>query len=208
MQGSSDALLMAWNLMDSLNKKGDNIFDEIIMFEGIPVNRLLFIDDVVEVSRSVRLSDINNITHEVFQKENRIKYKSSKCKVVATGKLEEGYVQVMNNESIEMKESHKYLGTMVSKKGRKEDFENRVNQTSGVVNEVVEICKRSELSVVRLQYIRILINACVDMKLKYGCEFWDKLNKKQVDTIDKIKVNMMKRILELPYSTPSFSCTT
>ena len=41
------------------------------------------------------------------------------------------------------------------------------------------------------------------MKIKYGCEFWDTLNRRQINIIDKIKMNVMKRVLELPYSTSS-----
>ena len=109
----------------------------------------------------------------------------------------------MNNEKMEVKESHKYLGTMISKKGRKEEMEKRVTESKGVANEIVEICKRTELSVICMKYVQMLTNACFDMKIKYGCEFWDTLNKKQTEDINKIKINMMKRILEVPYSTPS-----
>ena len=191
VQGSSDAVIMAWNLMDELNKKEEDIFDEIVIVEGIPINRLLFVDDVVEVSRKVQLADENNIKHEVFQKENRIKYKTKKCKVIINMKSNKDIQMVMNNEKMEVKDSHKYLGTIISRKGRKEEMEKRVTESKGVANEIVEICKSTELSVIRMKYVQMLTNACFDMKIKYGCEFWDTLNKKQTEDINKIKINMM-----------------
>ena len=47
-----------------------------------------------------------------------------------------------------------------------------------------------------------LVNACLDSKLKYGCQFWDSLRKKQVVEINKVKVNLLKNIMEIPTSTP------
>merc|ERR1712243_296329 len=113
---------MAWNLMDSMNKKEPDIFDEIICIEGIPINRLLFVDDVVEISRTSESSDKNNVFHEVFQCENRIRYKANKCKILAMGKKENKWV-VMNDEIMEEKPSHEYLGTIISKVGRKQEME-------------------------------------------------------------------------------------
>ena len=202
VQGSSDAVIMAWNLMDWMNKKEEDIFDEIIVIEGVPMNRLLFVDDVVEVSKSMESTDVNNITHGVFQNENRIKYKTSKCKIMMNREEDNEFKITMNNEEMERKVSHTYLGTIISEKGRKEELERRLKMSNGVVNEIVEICKRTELSP-RMRYIKILTNACVDMKLKYGCEFWDCLNKKQVEEVNKIKINMMDIRSAIFYSVTS-----
>ena len=53
-----------------------------------------------------------------------------------------------------------------------------------------------------MKYFRMLSNACIDAKLKYGCEFWN-LKKNQYDQLDQVKIKMIKRILLVPYSTPS-----
>jgi hypothetical protein len=49
----------------------------------------------------------------------------------------------------------------------------------------------------------MLAKSCLDAKLKYGCAVWNKLNKTQVKELNLIKINTFKRIMQLPYSTPS-----
>ena len=46
--------------------------------------------------------------------------------------------------------------------------------------------------------------ACLDSNIKYGCALWD-MNKCVTirEDLDKIKPNLVKRVLELPFSTPS-----
>ena len=51
VQGSSDAMLMAWNLVDALNKKDCDSFDPICCVEGVELRRLGFVDDLLELAR-------------------------------------------------------------------------------------------------------------------------------------------------------------
>ena len=63
--------------------------------------------------------------------------------------------------------------------------------------------KTTELSRVRLKYVTLLSNACLDAKVKYGCAVWNELKSGQVKELNDLKIKVMKRVLELPYSTPS-----
>ena len=63
--------------------------------------------------------------------------------------------------------------------------------------------KSEGLSKVRLKYIKMLMNACLDSRVKYGCGVWNKLNGTQEKELNELKTNLVKRVLEVPYSTPS-----
>ena len=77
-------------------------------------------------------------------------------------------------------------------------------KSNSVSNEIVQICKETELSNVRLRYVKLLINSCLDSKIKYGCALWNVLkNKKNMDDLNKMKPSLIKRVLQLPSSTPS-----
>ena len=71
------------------------------------------------------------------------------------------------------------------------------------INEIVQVCKSSDLSSIRLKYVNLLIESCLGMKVKHGCEVWDTLSEEQEKKIDNLKVKVIKRVMELPYSTPS-----
>ena len=78
-----------------------------------------------------------------------------------------------------------------------------MKKTLSVCNEIVQILKTTELSRIRLRHVKILSNACMDAKVKYGCAVWNKLSNGQVKELNSLKVNMLKRVMELPFSTPS-----
>ena len=47
------------------------------------------------------------------------------------------------------------------------------------------------------------MNQVRNAKLLYGCGVWNSLNSNQVKELNELKPNLLKRILEVPYSTPS-----
>ena len=49
----------------------------------------------------------------------------------------------------------------------------------------------------------MLSNACVDSKVKYGCAVWNVLNEIQKKGINDLKINLLKRVMEMSFSTPS-----
>ena len=202
-QGLSDAVLMAWNLMDEINKTEIDVFDTVTTVEGIPMERLLFVDDIIEFSKTYEQTDVNNIYDEVFQNKNRLVFKTSKCKMMVINGGEAKRDIILNHSKIEEKDSHRYLGTIVSTKGRDADVDKTITEVNGVVNEIVMLCKSAELAGIRLHYVKMLSNACLDGKIKYGCQIWDKLKKTQRMKLNRIKINMMKRVMEMPTSTPS-----
>ena len=84
VQGSSDAMLMAWNVVDSYNKSSPDslTFDPVCCTEGVEIPRLGFVDDLLELSRSVFETQVSCVSDEVFENQHRIDWKPIKCKVM------------------------------------------------------------------------------------------------------------------------------
>ena len=83
-------------------------------------------------------------------------------------------------------------------------MQGRINKTKSVANEIAQICKETELLKICLRYVKLLLNLCLDSTEKYGCALWDlSRSKKSVDDLNKMKPNVLKRVLQLPSSTPS-----
>ena len=47
------------------------------------------------------------------------------------------------------------------------------------------------------------IETCFNSKFKHGCEVWDSLNKTNKDIVNKLIPDTLKRVLEVPKSTPT-----
>lgn len=204
VQGSTDAVLMAWNTMDMRNKREKNRYATGFVIEGIDLSGITFIDDIVEFVRTEAEILERIVDDEVFQRSNRLKFKPAKCKILVINAPESTFREFrLNNEIVEVVLKWKYLGTIVDNYGRTSDFEDRMKGSQGVANEIVQICKSEDLSAMRLKYVNLLIEACLHGKVKYGCEFWAILCEKDEYALDNIQVKVLKRVLELPYSTPS-----
>ena len=120
---------------------------------------------------------------EVFEKETRLNYKPPKCKLIVMNNKKEDIEDDIKGVLLQIVQNHEYLGTFVSEDGsRNVEISSRISATKSVCNEVVQILKTTELSKVRLRYVNLLSNACVDSKVKYGCAVWNELNDKQKKT--------------------------
>ena len=202
-QGSCDAVVMAWPLMDADNKRPKDLFCNNCCIEGIPLNQLTFVDDLAEFTKCSYDTNERNVSNEIFEKKNRLKYKVPKCKVMK--RIEDGIDICLNDEVLEVVENHRYLGTIISRNGeRMVEMNDRINQSNSVANEIVLICKETELSRIRLRYVKLLVGSCLDSKVKFGCSLWNILKSmKAIDDVNRIKPKLIKRVMQLPLSTPS-----
>ena len=52
--------------------------------------------------------------------------------------------------------------------------------------------------------VSLLVTSCLDSKVKYGCALWNILKSfKAGEDLNKIKPSLIKRVLQVPSSTPS-----
>ena len=201
-QGSCDAVLMAWPLMDADSKVPSDPFVENCFIEGVLINRLSFVDDLSDFSKNCKESDMRNVGAEVFEKKNRLHYKIPKCKVMITNANKDTNKDIsLNGKLLEVVDEHEYLGTMISENGeRTVEMNRRIKQSNSVVNEIVMICRETELACIRLRYVKVLMSACLDSKVKYGCALWNIITS---NDLNKIKPWLLKPVMQRSLSTPS-----
>ena len=204
VQGSCDAVLMAWPIMDAESKKVNDPFTTDCCIDGIPINKLSFVDDMIEFNKSEKSVNERSISNEIFEKKSRLNYKVSKCKIIAMNVKKLG-VLYLDGEEMEVVTQHVYLGSIITKDGQRvKDMQARIKKGNSVANEIVQICKETVLSKIRLRYVNLLVCSCLDSTVKYGCALWDVVgNKKASIDLNKMKPSLLKRVLQLPNSTPS-----
>ena len=111
---------------------------------------------------------MSNVGAEVFEKKNRLHYKILKCK--AMNNTKDSVDMYLNDELMKLVDEHEYLGTLISKNGeRVAEMNRRIKQSNSVVNEIAQICRETELFCICLWYVKLLMSACLDSKIKYGC---------------------------------------
>ena len=204
VQGSCDAVLVAWPLMDADSKKSCDCFSSDFCIEGIAINRLSFVDDLFEVTGSVAVTNENCVSSEVFEKKTRLNFKLRKCKVISMNPKNDEPI-LLKGEVLEKVEEHIYLGTIISANGERfSEMDSRISKSKSVSNEIEQICRSPELSLICLWYVKLLICSCFDSKLKFGCALWNVTKFKSTsEKLNKIKPNLLKHVLKIPASTPS-----
>ena len=180
--------------------KEDDILDPVISVENVMVPRLLFVDDLLEMTRSFLDANVGTVVNEIFEKKNRLGFKPSKCKIICANCTEDEVK--LNDVVLEMVVEHIYLGTLIARKGRLSDLLKRIADCQGVLNEIAEICKTGGIGRIRLQFMSLLIDMCFKSKFKHGCEVWDEFSGKNSSTINTLIPNTIKRIMQMPRSTP------
>ena len=99
---------------------------------------------------------------------------------------------------------HEHLGSLISSDGtRNHEICKRIKESQSVSNEIVQVLKGVGLVKVRLRYCKMVVNACIDSKVQYGCGVWNRMNSTQVKELNEQKLKLLKGILEVPYSTPT-----
>ena len=195
VQGSSDSVLMAWNHMDTFNKKENDVWSKRCIIHGVDLDALTFVDDIFEVMKTQYDLLLSSARSEVFQNETRLNFKPPKCKIMVMYQKEDIADDIGGTKLLLVAE-HEYLGTVISDDGsRNKEINRRISDAKTVSNEVVQILKTTELSKVRLRYVNMLSKACLESKVKYGCAVWNKLNSCQTKNINELKVRLVKRVL-------------
>ena len=97
-----------------------------------------------------------------------LNFRISKSKIVAMN-MKKDLDLCLDNELMVVVQGHVYLGTIISKNGESfKDIQDRMKRTNSVENEAIQVCKETELADVRLRSVKLLIDACLDNKIKYG----------------------------------------
>ena len=99
--------------MDADSKRERDCFLNEFYVCGIPINRLSFVDDLIEFDPSVDDANITSVSSEVLEKKTRLKFKVSKCKVMPMN-CKTGTGVFLNKHRIEEVKDHVYLGTNIS----------------------------------------------------------------------------------------------
>ena len=160
---------------------------------------LLFQDDVIKFDTTKENMQKSNIILQEHQIENGMKFHETKTVVMANNK-QNPKINLNNKKVPEVKE-YKYLGDIVTIEG---DYTELINERgrsiSGTVAELVSIS--GEIKQYNIKASIQYLNGIIIPKLLVNAEAWN-LKKKDLDNLERIQSQSIKRLLHLPYSTPT-----
>ena len=197
-QGSVMASSLAALHTDSSNKFMKN--DLGISYGNLHIRSLLFQDDIARIECKAQNLNIANRVYEVFQNINGMQFHETKTVYISNKKKEK---ITINNTELIQKKAAKYLGDIITDDNKyDENIEDRKSSINGIVAEIRYIMNEAQEDI-EIQAAKQYHEGIVVAKLLYNCETWTNLTKKNIEDLEKIQNNSIKRLLRIPFSTPS-----
>ena len=203
-QGSRLTGRMFAKMMDTLaeemlpTKEGYKFNDELT----IPV--LLWVDDVVSCvdGQENQRKMLDTIAH--FAVKHKLRWGASKCNVMKIGKHNENSAQwTLGELSIEEADSYKYLGDVITRDGKNtknlKQRKNKISAATTTINAIAETDVMREIETTVLLKLHETITIPI---LLNNAESWN-LSKGERDMLEKIEIQAIKHLFDLPAHTPT-----
>ena len=122
--------------------------------------------------------------------------------VIITGKEPEEVTEERVKEEIfQVTDIYKYIGKVINKLGNLKDHTLELNRKCEVINrEISAIGVKHQVGKEEIRVKLILYETCLMPALLYGLEAWGKIDKDELNEIEKIQGKALKRIFNLPIS--------
>ena len=171
-----------------------------IWYGNLNIHNLLFQDDIACIESSPENLNKTNKALEVFQNINGMLFHEGKTVYISN--TEKNSI-TMNDKQLSQKKCVRYLGEIITDDNKHDaNIEDRKSSANGIVAEIRAIMNEAhedlEIKAAKQYHEGIILS-----KLLYNCESWINLTKKNIEELEKIQNNVIKRLLRIPFSTPS-----
>ena len=164
---------------------------------------MVFVGDIADPDRDKAYAIASNSVLEAIQHEKRIFFSVEKCELLKiNGNNNDGFN--VNGIGIEVVESARYLSSLFNIKGDNSDTCRERHLTAKGTS--VEFCspsRRSPFGATQIGSMLILYKTVFLPKLINNCEAWSNLKPADYKIWRSAQLNFMRKILEVPRSTPT-----
>ena len=203
-QGSRLTGRLFAKLMDVLSEELISTNEGFKITNEFLVAVLLWVDDVVScVEGPENQEKMLKRIHE-FAVKHKLKWGSSKCKIMKVGRHKKGEDKwSLGDQVIQESSVYKYLGDEISNDGKNKKNinarKNKLTATTVTINTIAtnEILNKIETSILLELHEQISIPGFLT-----NSESWN-LNKGEKDELEKIEVEALKDLFDLPIHTPT-----
>ena len=201
-QGSVLASILAAlhtdNIKDYFQNSGLGLY-----YNNVHIPNLLFQDDIVRIETDPDKMNTANRRHKSYQEVNRMKFHEDKTVVVNVNNKSNKQISViLDAKPVKQVNQHKYLGDIITEDGTHEaTIAERENSITGTTAEISNILSETS-EIVKMKSIRQYTYNIILPKLTINTETWN-LTNENIKHLEKIYSQAIKRMLKIPYTTPT-----
>ena len=203
-QGGKNFGYLFAKMMDVLAEEAAEDDQRSVIFDSLDMSVLEWVDDVItfaigEQQQEYTLGKVNE-----FAVKHRLKWGKEKCNVMEIGHGK--YTEkkwLLGEDEIETCETYKYLGDVIMRNGgNKKNIEDRENKVMASTRKIIASCGNEMFRKIQLKALLKMHNARTMAILLTNCETWV-LNKGEREKLEKIELWALKKILDVPKTTPT-----
>ena len=203
-QGSRLTGRMFSKLMDMLAVEIEPSGEGFHLKDNFVIAYLLWVDDVVSCVDGMENQEKMLKRVQDFATRHKLTWGTAKCKVMRVGRHQKEEKEwTLGDKNIEETSTYRYLGDEVSNDGKNDkNLEARKNKVTACVASIntiasSEVLRRIETAVLLELHEKVVLSA-----LMTNSESWT-LSTGNKDELDKIEIQTLKYIFDLPAHTPT-----
>ena len=201
-QGGVLAVTQYATLMDEINKEINKA--KCTTQNNIDTNStcLLWVDDVAIITNNIEdQQTLLSITNNTANKY-RIQFGQEKSKLLIIGKDNTNPTIKLGDMTIDPSETYNLGETLNTKNNINDHIKEIERKTEAALQSALYIIAGDDnYQGIEMETIWTLMESCIIPIITYGSETWD-IHQNQTKRLNRILDNMIKRILNLPQSTP------
>ena len=203
-QGGKNFGFLFAKMMDVLAEDAEHDDKLGVLFEDLRITLLEWVDDVVTFAIGPAQQDYALTCVNEFAVKHKLKWGKEKCKVMEVGKSQ--YVNTKWNLGdlvIDSCKDYKYLGDWIMRDGKnKRNIEDRECKVMTATRKIISYCGNGVIREMQMKALMKLHETCTMATLLTNCEAWT-LNKGERNQLQKIELWALKKILDVPITTPT-----
>ena len=190
-------------MMDEINKEMEqkNIGPKMNNI-NVPIGCLLWMDDVALIAENrTQLQQMLDITHDIASRYH-IEFGDEKSKILKIGKPKQKPDLKLGTKILKYTDKYKYLGETINNKlNLKDHIQELKGKTEAAFQTILSVMGNNTFHNIELEVAWKLLETCVQPIITYAGETW-KTTKLEMEKINQIQEQIIKRILMTPQSTP------
>ena len=192
------------NLIDEIAKEltKEQIGNQRLWSNTVP-GCLLWMDDVALAHQDKKeVKKMLNTTDEMA-KRFHIKFGKEKSQILTIKNSDVTPCLKIGDQTMDQTDTYKYLGMTMNNKGNLDDHIKKLRgKTEVALQTILTLASNDEFHNIEMATIWRLYHSCIIPIMTYGAETWTP-TQKELNQIQKIRDNTLKRILRTPITTPS-----
>ena len=203
-QGSSLTGRLFSKLMDTLSEELNETGMGFNLSMDLVIAVLLWVDDVLTFAVGEEEQQIILKKIDEFATRHKIKWGQAKCKVMRVGRHEQKDIEwKLGDLTIDECTSYKYLGDYVTCDGKNaENIESRKTKMKITTMNINSIAA-SDVMCLMEAYVLLELHEKINIpSLLTNAESWN-LNKGEMDNLERIELQAIKQLFNLPVHTPT-----